>query len=291
MDWDFSGKHIFRFHFLSSNFEYKNNWRTNFNLAYNPFDISNTALRGGPALKKPNGYGIFVNVQSDSRKKVIGNVSIFKFRGQDGNVDGVTIGGGFSIQVLDRLSIKLNASFNSNFRKQDQYVDQLYFGNEKRYIVAGLDQKTLSLTGRLNLNITPDLTLQYYGQPFITRPLYHNYAYVSDPLNDDYDSRFTVYAKDELIENGNTLLVDENKDGAIDYQFSKADFNFVQFRSNLVLRYEYLPGSEAYLVWNQSNSPNAFNDFDTSLSHSLFDNAFSNGSNIFLVKFTYRLLR
>ncbi|MET6989079.1 hypothetical protein ABXZ36_00280 [Sediminicola arcticus] len=35
--------------------------------------------------------------------------------------------------------------------------------------------------------------------------------------------------------------------GTVDYP----NFSFVQFRSNLVLRWEYIPGCEVFLVWSQ----------------------------------------
>jgi hypothetical protein len=87
-------------------------------------------------------------------------------------------------------------------------------------------------------------------------------------------------------------MVDENGDGIPDYSLDKPDFNFVQFRSNLVVRWEYKPGSEFYLVWSQGNTPDAFSDLDTPLAKSLFDNAFaSKARNSFLVKATYRFLK
>jgi hypothetical protein len=67
----------------------------------------------------------------------------------------------------------------------------------------------------------------------------------------------------------------------------------VQFRSNLILRWEYKAGSELYLVWSKGNTPpDAYSDLETPLPKSLFDNAFaSQGRNIFLIKWTYRLLK
>jgi hypothetical protein len=145
----------------------------------------------------------------------------------------------------------------------------------------------------LSYNVTPDLTIQYYGQPFITRPRYDKFAYVSDPLNKKYNNRFTLFNASQLSFDDNTYSVDEDTDGNVDYSFSIPDFNFVQFRSNMVVRWEYKPGSELYLVWSQSNTPpNANFDFDTPVFRSLFDNAFADQArNIFLVKWTYRFLR
>ncbi|MEP6585066.1 MAG: hypothetical protein ABJA90_12405 [Ginsengibacter sp.] len=66
----------------------------------------------------------------------------------------------------------------------------------------------------------------------------------------------------------------------------------MQFRSNLVVRWEYRAGSELYLVWSQGNSPDAFADLDTPIAKSLFENAFAQQArNIFLIKCTYRFLK
>jgi hypothetical protein len=86
--------------------------------------------------------------------------------------------------------------------------------------------------------------------------------------------------------------VDENGDGVTDYSFGQPDFNFVQFRSNLVARWEYKAGSELFLVWSQGNTPDVAGDLDSPLSRSLFDNIFAQQSrHIFLVKLTYRFLK
>ena len=168
----------------------------------------------------------------------------------------------------------------------------MLYQNEKRTIVGQVSQETLRLTLRLNLNITPDLTIQYYGQPFITRPLYSNFGYVVDPLNATYDNRFRQYTSDEISFADDKYHVDENIDGISDYSFHRPDFNFVQFRSNLVIRWEYRSGSELFLVWSQGNTPDVATDLSSPVSNILFDNVFNErAKNIALLKFTYRFLR
>ena len=51
-----------------------------------------------------------------------------------------------------------------------------------RYIAGALDQKTLSAAIRFNYSITPDLSIQYYGSPFVSRVRYSDYKYITDPL-------------------------------------------------------------------------------------------------------------
>jgi hypothetical protein len=153
----------------------------------------------------------------------------------------------------------------------------------------------LRFTGRLNYNITPDLTIQYYGQPYLNRPVYTHLAYVSNPLAKNYNNRFHVFNVGEVTEVNGVYQVDENRDGTVDYTFAKPDFNFVQFRSNFVVRWEYKHGSELYLVWSQSNTPDASADLnnDVPVTKSLFQNAFTNQAarNIFLIKWMYRFLK
>ena len=90
--------------------------------------------------------------------------------------------------------------------------------------------------------------------------------------------------------NDEEYLVDENRDGATDYTFGNPDFNFVQFRSNMVLRWEYIPGSTFFLVWTQNRNANPALDSDNSFG-GLYGNLFdSKPHNIFLMKFTYRFV-
>ena len=60
--------------------------------------------------------------------------------------------------------------------------------------------------------------------------------------------------------NNDVYAIDENLDGTIDYSFENPDFSYVQFNSNLVLRWEYIPGSELFLVWSQGVTARRFND-------------------------------
>ncbi|MCE7925457.1 MAG: hydrolase [Haliscomenobacteraceae bacterium CHB4] len=289
--WDFGGQ------FLNSTFNtnahawFKNNWYIGSGMNWNPLDISNNALRGGSSLRRPPGMSTWAYLETDNRKKVSFSLNTSFAWGFGETVRAQDYSGGVNFQPLDALRIGLYPGYSHYWRKQDQYVAQADLDGELRTIVSEVKQRSFSLTARLNYNITPDLTVQYYGQPFIFRALYQNYGYVTDPLNKTYDARFHRYGAQEISFAGDQYFVDENGDGATDYAFGKPDFNFIQFRSNLVVRWEYIPGSEVYLVWSQGSTPDAYADLDTPLLRSLLDNVFEQKpQNIFLVKFTYRFL-
>jgi hypothetical protein len=290
--WDFGGQFLFSAFNFNAHGTFKNNWQAGMGTTWNPYDISNNALRGGSSLRRPAGMGQFAYVRTDFRKKVYANLNTNFFWGFDNTIKGNNLTLTLVIQPTNALNINLSASYADNWRRQDQFVRNINYNNAIKTIVSEVKQKTLRFVGRLNYSITPDLTLQYYGQPFITRPRYNNFGYVSNPLAKKYDDRFHVYSPNEISISNGTYFIDETGDGNADYSFDKPDFNFVQFRSNLVVRWEYRAGSELYLVWSQGNTPDAFGDLDTPLTQSLFDNAFADQArNIFLIKWTYRFLR
>jgi hypothetical protein len=290
--WDYSGKFIYQAFNFNAHATFTSNWQTGTSLTWNTYDISNNALRGASSLRRPAAIMHNVYLNSDYRKKVYANLSVFNLWGAKNTIKDNELGLTVYFQPINAFKFSISGTYIYYWRRQDQFVSSAVYNNLPRTIVGEVSQKTLRFTGRLSYNITPELTLQYYGQPYITRPLYGHFGYVSNPLAAKYEDRFHVFTPLQIKDGTGKWMVDENGDGAPDYSFSKPDFNFVQFRSNLVVRWEYKPGSELYLVWSQGNTPNAFSDLDTPLAESLFDNAFaSKARNSFLVKCTYRFLK
>lgn len=290
--WDFGGQ--FLYSALNTNIHgwFRNNWRIGSGLTYNPLDISNNALRGGSSLRRPPGIGNFLYLNSDERKKVSFGLETFQAWGFGKTTRVQNLSLWTSFQPLNAMQVNISPGYGRSWRKQDQFVAETSLSGQLRTIVSEVEQRNFSLTVRLSYNLSPDLTIQYYAQPFIFRALYKNYGFVTDPLNREYDARFHRYSETEIKSEGDGFLIDENGDGSTDYSFDKPDFNYIQFRSNLVLRWEYIPGSELFLVWSQGSTPNAYNDLDTPLASSLFDNVFDEKArNVLLLKCTYRFLR
>jgi hypothetical protein len=111
-------------------------------------------------------------------------------------------------------------------------------------------------------------------------------------MADNYKDRFHLYEQDKFVSgtDPDKFYIDENKDSMSDYDFDKRDFNVQEFLSNLVLRWEYNPGSTLFLVWSQTRSGyndsgnlNLFNDIGN-----LFDSGDNKPHNVFLIKLSYR---
>ncbi|HHM20709.1 MAG TPA: hydrolase [Bacteroidetes bacterium] len=293
LNWDFGGRLTNLSGGLNVQAGFKNLWNAGMGINLNPLDISNTTLRGVSALRKLPGMATWLWAGSNRSKKVRINYFTFFGGATHRNARFFDHSIQMNVQPLNAMNFSLRASYGEGHRRQDQWVANVEYPGGVRSIVAGIDRQNFRLTFRLNYNLTPDLTIQYYGQPFIFRPQYKNFGYVADALNKDFDKRFVRFTENQIRfdDTQHLYLVDENTDGLTDYSFPKPDFNFVQFRSNMVLRWEYVPGSTLFLVWSQSNTPNAFGDLHTPVVESLFDNAFSEKAhNIFLLKFTYRFL-
>lgn len=290
--WDYSGKFIYQAFNFNSHATFKNNWQSGTGLTWAVFGISNNALRGASAVRRLPGLGHNFYITTDYRKKVYANLNTFNFWGFQNLMKNSEIELDLSFQPLNALRIVLSADYTYNWRKQDQFVSNITYNNAIRSIVGEVKQKTLRFTGRFSYNITPELTLQYYGQPFITRPRYDHFAFVAHPLAKKFDDRFIIFKSNQVSFINNEYRIDENSDGVVDYSFSRPDFNFVQFRSNFIVRWEYRAGSEIYLVWSQGNTPDVAGDLDSPITKSLFENAFAEKArNIFLVKWTYRFLK
>ena len=146
----------------------------------------------------------------------------------------------------------------------------------------------MSFTFRLNYTVNPELSLEYYGQPFVSAGKYTEFKRITVPDADAFEDRYQLYRAGELFYSAgdNLYSADEDADGTVDYTFDNPDFNFRQFRSNLVIRWEYLPGSTLYLVWSQGRTSNANNGMFSygEDMRQLFDIV---PHNVFLLKFSY----
>ena len=126
---------------------------------------------------------------------------------------------------------------------------------EPRYVLGRIDQDTWDFTFRVNLALSPELTLQYYGSPFIGTGRYtrvqagdrHARAGLRRTA-----STCTGRTRSRHVGEGGRYFVDEAAGGR--YSFANPDFSFRQFRSNLVARWEYKPGSSLYVVWSQGRT-------------------------------------
>jgi hypothetical protein len=198
----------------------------------------------------------------------------------------------FNYQPINALNISISPKYSWRTWQQ-QYVTTSSYGNQSRYINASIEQNTASLSLRFNYSIRPNLSLQYYGQPYVSTGAYDEFKRISDPRNDRYQDRFHTFTQNEIAfdSDADNYLVDEDLDGSVDYSFDNPDFDFLQFRSNLVMRWEYKPGSALFLVWNKERTDHPeMERFTFSETLDNFLDPITKSDNIFLLKFTHRFV-
>jgi hypothetical protein len=193
-----------------------------------------------------------------------------------------------SYRPTNALSFSVEPSFTKN-NYQMQYVSTEETSGEKRYVVGEINQTIARVSLRMTYMLTPNLSIQYWGQPFGSSGKYSQFKYVTKADADNYQDRYFLIPENWITLEDDVYSIDESNDGVKDLSFDNPDFNFGQFRSNMVIRWEYIPGSTLFLVWTQEMN-GAFYDSNFN-SHEKFSFEFSDKAhNIFLIKYTYRFV-
>ncbi|MEN8123853.1 MAG: DUF5916 domain-containing protein [Bacteroidota bacterium] len=266
--------------------EFKNNWWTVMGLMYKPRIYSNTTLRGGPRFRFSDELANWWFFGTDSRKKLRFRAGYVISKAKQNHFGFYRIETGITYQPTNALNISINPEYSKNPNKT-QYVTEQNFNSSARYITAEVDHQTLSTSIRINYTINPNLSIQYYAEPFVSRGNYTNFNYITNPVADDLNDRYQLYDESQISFKDEVYSIDENRNGISDYSFDNPDFDFVQFRSNLVVRWEYIPGSEIFLVWSQGTT--GFGDPTDELLESINKEIIQGKpENSFLIKATFR---
>lgn len=290
LGWDFDRRNTSKGFDANTSLQFKNFWSVSAGASYSTHFISNANLRGGPALRYPGSYSYWLWIGTDQRKKFNLALSPRGNRGLEDYSRNDAVDIVFNYKPTNALSISLSPSFSHNTNKM-QYVNTGTVNGENRYIVGEIDQTTTRLSLRMTYMITPNLSVQAWGQPFGTSGKYSNFKYITDAKASDFNQRFANIPSEWMTLNNDDeeYAIDENSDGIPDYKFEKPDFNVGQFRSNMVLRWEYIPGSTFFLVWTQEMNGD-FYDQSGPLHERYRFNFADKAHNIFLLKYTYRFI-
>lgn len=233
----------------------KNYWQVWGGLELNRNLWQTTALRGGPALHRDNSMATWWEVASDSRKAFSAGVNTWYSNTPASGSYAGEFGCFAKVQAASNLEISANPAFSQSVNDA-QYIDQVEDdAGATRYLVGRIKQTSASLTLRVAWTFSPKLSLQAYAQPFLATGRYAHYKEVTSAGAAAPSDRYTVLgAGDYMEENGETILVDRNRDGAAEYSFEKPDFGVRELRSTLVVRWEYRPGSSVFAIWSHGQS-------------------------------------
>ena len=262
-------------------FQFRNYWKLDLDLDRYFYEIDTRQLRGGPGLRIDGNTDYEVFVQTNSQKDLwMAGGSTFSR-----NDDKITQNNHYNFQIRWLVSNQFSLSSASSFSAgidNNQYVMQKWVNDKKEYVVGKINRKTIYTTLRAEYFVTPELSLQYYGSPYATTGRYSDFRKVADAKAVDSEQRFAPL---QVINNG-TLIVDEDQNRVHDLTDYTPDFNFQEFRSNFVARWEYKTGSTIYFVW--TNNRSRYEDFyNSSIFNSFKGISKVEAQNAFMIKLSY----
>ena len=284
--WDFSGLRLEGTTSANLNFPFKNKWGAQLGATLVQEPVDTRLLRGGPALKLSRFLCTWGYFNTDRSKLVSAGLNVHAHRYPEDRSRLFQVTPDASLRLSNALAVSATMDYARN-TDASQYVATAETGQDARYVVGTIQQKTLSATMRVNLHLTPELSLQYYGSPFVSVGKYSGLKRVVAPRADAYAQRFQPFLGDQLAlhAGGGTYDVNEAA-GEPAYSFANPDFSFRQFRSNLVARWEFRPGSALYAVWSQGRT-SSDSVWEDSLARNYSALWRAAPQNVLLVKFSY----
>ena len=258
---NFDGAEIIHSGRLEGDVTFPNYWEVNFEAELDRGKYDDRETRGNGLYRKPGTQSFELRVESDSRQLIVGELGATlgndqrKGRFQEWRAE---------LQVKPASNLTLEFKAARNFRRNEfawvANTEDPFEADPRTYSVfADRTTEEWDFTTRGSFVFTRDLTLEAYLQLFFAKGKYENYHKMLSP------------------------------DSFVPYQtYSRPDFNELSFNSNVVLRWEYLPGSTLYLVWSQARRGDR-GDYRTPFGDNLSNTFSLPTANVLLLKVSYWL--
>ncbi len=292
--WNFGWDRQHTFLNLQSEVTFKSFWGGFLGAGFFTRAQNDNLTRGGPSMGTGLRWNVAAAVNSDRRKRT-------RFRASGSyNQDelggwGWNVAAGVELQPTGSFELSIDPRWR-RFIDTRQYVRTIDGGRPatfgERYVFATTDRKTISIQTRLNYAITPDLSVEWYGEPFVQTGSFFDYGELLAARSRDlliYGTGGTEIEEIPPEEPGDpaTIVV---RDGDDVFSFDDGDFVALSFRTNFVVRWEYLPGSTLFFIWQLSRGENeSVQNPDPVNFGNLFDAMSAPGQSLFALKVTYWL--
>lgn len=281
--WSYGGENIKDELDGQARVRFKNYWSWSVDLDRTYNEIDTRQLRGGPGLRIDGNTSLGSILQTNSSKDLLFATRV-DFTKYD---DNITRGNTYDFSIRWKVSNNFTISSRTGFAEEmdnSQYVFQEIVNNKKEYVVGKIDRNTLYTTLRVEYFVTPELSLQYYGSPYASTGKYLDYRKVEDSKSRDLDKRFSFLTIQETQDG--KYLVDDQENIYHDFDDGNFDFNFQEFNSNFVARWEYKTGSTLYFVW--TNYSFGYEDkYNSSVWDSIKNIGKLKSQNAFMIKLSY----
>ena len=286
--WNTGGEYLSSDGYMGFMLLFQNKWRFSGGFIRQGPSLDTRLLRGGPAMMIKGFWHNDYNLTTDMSRKFGLWFSIHYHLYDDRISQFFNLAQGMVYKPVNSLQISADIyyDFNKNgfhFVEPDDYEN-----TDKPYIVAALDRKTLGLTIKIDFSLSPELTIQYYGNPYVSLGRYSDYKHILNARADDFEEQFILLNNSQIGYDAVTDQYAVHLSDPVnpDYTMSNPDFNYLDFRSNLVGRWEFKPGSALYLVWTQRRYGDSdISDYSVPGNFRKIYSIFP--GNVFLIKLNY----
>jgi hypothetical protein len=255
---NFDGVNIIREMKLSGQLLFMSYWRMTASAGMEFGSYDDRETRGNGLYRKPRSYSTSTYLFTDSRDNI--NFKVGQRFGWDGKLKRQTATEfGVVVKPLAWMEWDVEAQ-HQRLRQQEAWVENIDISGEVTSIFGDRSTDDFYITLRSTMTFTRELTLQVYGQVFLAKGHYENFRRLAPTAG------FSQF---------------------VDYPYaSNPDFNDQALNTNIVLRWEYLPGSTLFLVWSQAREGRN-GDYFTTLGNDLRDTFRVPPANVILLKASY----
>jgi hypothetical protein len=246
--WTTRGEHLDSSVSLRTSGELANKWGFNGTLGAAQAGRDPVALRGGPLLATPARWNWSGYLETDGTKRFWASVFADGTQSTDDVFASSSHGAKVALRATDSFSVSVQAQATT-YSDRQQYAAAAPTANGAAWLVTHLEGESRSLALRAEWHLRPELSLQYYGNPFGGTVRYGEFRQVAAPEAAALTQRLGPILAPTLA-NG-SYAFDLDADGTTDTTVGRPDRNDASFHSNLVLRWEYRRGSTLYLAWSQ----------------------------------------
>jgi hypothetical protein len=282
----------------NNSFTLRNFWTTSLNVSRYFRGLDSQLTRGGPAMGTPLGLNVSGSLANSTSSQTRWNGSV-NYRSNEYGEAAWFVDASVSARPSPALQLSVaphyatetgvSGIFSGPIGRQflpptlgDGRVET--YG--QRYIFGLPDRTTLSTQFRVSYTFKPDVTLDVYAEPFAASDAYRGIGELAVSRGRDLRMYGTDGTTLERLLDGSYRITD----GGSTFTVSNRDFNRRSFRSNIVLRWEWRPGSTFYGVWQQNRASSVARGEHVGVGD-LFGSFSAEGDNIVALKTTFWISR
>jgi hypothetical protein len=212
-------------------------------------------IADGPAVRHPRSYDWWCWAETDSRKRIYATANLSWGSYWEGGY--WDYNAGVTFHPKTNIELALEPEYYVSF-DVPRYVGDIPAEGDipAGYLFAQQHSDRFSVTARGTATFTPNFSVQFYGEVFVADVHYDTYTRLIGPLQHEPAPELSLDGTDD-----------------------DPDFSMLDFNANVVLRWEYRPGSTLFLVWTQARWFTFRRGADR-----LFD---LGSENVFMVKLNY----